>query len=71
MNRMTLDQLRVSVAVAERQHLTRAAEALNLAQSAVSSAISLFRSRLPKHRWVAGDPIQTGYKGRTRDIGLL
>src|SRR5271169_6255745 len=45
MNRMTLDQLRVFVAVAERQHLTRAAEALNLAQSAVSSAISTLEKR--------------------------
>ena len=45
MNRMTLDQLRVFVAVAERQHLTRAAEALNLAQSAVSSAISTLEER--------------------------
>lgn len=31
----------------------------------------IHRSRRPKHRWVAGDPIQTGYKGRTRDISLL
>jgi len=45
MNRMTLDQLRVFVAVAERQHLTRAADALNLAQSAVSSAISTLEER--------------------------
>ena len=37
---MTLDQLRIFVAVAERQHVTRAAEALNLVQSAVSAAIS-------------------------------
>ncbi len=37
---MTLEQLRVFVAVAERQHLTRAAEALNLAQSAVSASIA-------------------------------
>jgi DNA-binding transcriptional LysR family regulator len=37
---MTLDQLRIFVAVAEREHMTRAAEALGLAQSAVSAAIS-------------------------------
>lgn len=36
---MTLEQLRVFVAVAERQHVTQAAKALNLAQSAVSHAI--------------------------------
>jgi DNA-binding transcriptional LysR family regulator len=36
---MTLDQLRAFVAVAERQHVTRAAEALNLTQPAVSAAI--------------------------------
>jgi DNA-binding transcriptional LysR family regulator len=38
---MTLDQLRIFVAVAEREHVTRAAEILNLSQSAVSSAIFL------------------------------
>ena len=36
---MTLEQLVVFVAVAEREHLTRAAEALRLTPSAVSSAI--------------------------------
>jgi DNA-binding transcriptional LysR family regulator len=36
---MTLEQLRIFVAVAERQHMTRAADALNLTQQAVSSAI--------------------------------
>ncbi|QCI98634.1 LysR family transcriptional regulator [Agrobacterium larrymoorei] len=36
---MTFEQLRIFVAVAERQHLTRAAEALGLTPSAVSSAI--------------------------------
>ena len=42
---MTLDQLRVFVAVAERQHVTQAAAALNLAQSAASAAIVALESR--------------------------
>ncbi len=37
---MTLEQLRIFVAVAERQHVTQAAAALNLAQSAASHAIA-------------------------------
>ncbi len=42
---MTLDQLRVFVAVAECQHMTRAAETLHMAQSAVSAAITTLESR--------------------------
>lgn len=42
---MTLEQLRIFVAVAERQHVTRAAEALNLVQSAVSAAVSGLEGR--------------------------
>ncbi|HEU4961736.1 MAG TPA: LysR family transcriptional regulator [Sphingomonas sp.] len=42
---MTLDQLRIFVAVAERQHMTRAADALNLTQSAVSAAIAALEAR--------------------------
>lgn len=42
---MTLDQLRIFVAVAERQHMTQAARALNLAQSAVSHAIAALEAR--------------------------
>ena len=42
---MTLEQLRIFVAVAERQHVTRAAEALNLAQSAASGAIAALEGR--------------------------
>jgi DNA-binding transcriptional LysR family regulator len=42
---VTLEQLRIFVAVAERQHVTRAAEALHLTQSAVSSAITTLEGR--------------------------
>jgi DNA-binding transcriptional LysR family regulator len=37
---MTLAQLRVFVAVARHEHMTRAADQLNLAQSAASAAIT-------------------------------
>lgn len=42
---MTLEQLRVFVAVAERQHMTQAAEAINITQSAASAAIASLESR--------------------------
>lgn len=42
---MTLEQLRSFVAVAERQHVTEAARALNLTQSAVSNAIAALERR--------------------------
>jgi len=42
---MTLEQLRIFVAVAERQHMTRAAAALNLTQSAVSAAVAALEAR--------------------------
>ena len=42
---MTLEQLRIFVAVAERQHVTKAAHALNLAQSAASHAIASLEAR--------------------------
>ena len=42
---MTLEQLRIFIAVAERQHVTRAADVLNLTQSAVSSAITTLEAR--------------------------
>lgn len=42
---MTLEQLRIFVAVADREHLTRAAKALNLSPSAVSTAIRTLEER--------------------------
>ena len=42
---MTLEQLRIFVAVAEQEHMTRAAEALNLTQSATSAAIAALEER--------------------------
>ncbi len=42
---MTLEQLRIFVAVAEREHVTEAARSLNLAQSAASHAIAALEAR--------------------------
>ncbi|PRH88815.1 LysR family transcriptional regulator [Labrys okinawensis] len=42
---MTLEQLRIFVAVAEREHLTQAAATLHLTPSAVSSAIRVLEDR--------------------------
>ncbi len=42
---MTLEQLRIFVAVAEREHMTRAAEAVGVTQSAVSAAIATLEAR--------------------------
>ena len=42
---MTLEQLRIFVAVAEREHVTRASLALNLTQSAVSAAVQALEGR--------------------------
>src|SRR6201996_9758684 len=42
---MTLEQLRIFVAVAEQQHVTRAASELNLTQSATSAAIAALEAR--------------------------
>lgn len=46
---MTLDQLRIFIAVAEREHLTQAAAALNLTPSSVSSAIQTLEQRYGVH----------------------
>jgi DNA-binding transcriptional LysR family regulator len=42
---MTLEQLRIFVAVADRQHVTRAARELHLTQSATSAAIAALEGR--------------------------
>jgi DNA-binding transcriptional LysR family regulator len=42
---LTLDQLRIFIAVAEREHVTKAATALGLTQSAVSSAVAALEAR--------------------------
>ena len=42
---MTLEQLRIFAAVAERQHITRAAAALNLTQAAVSASIAALETQ--------------------------
>src|ERR1700681_574220 len=42
---MTLEQLRIFIAVAETQHVTRAASQLNLTQSATSAAIAALETR--------------------------
>jgi DNA-binding transcriptional LysR family regulator len=42
---MTLEQLRIFVAVAEQQHVTRAAKLLNLTQSTVSAAVLALEQR--------------------------
>ena len=42
---MTLEQLRIFVAVAEKQHVTQAASELNLTQSATSAAIAALEAR--------------------------
>jgi DNA-binding transcriptional LysR family regulator len=42
---MTLEQLRIFVAVAEQEHVTRAAEKLHLTQSATSAAVAALEER--------------------------
>lgn len=62
---MTLDQLRIFVAVAERQHLTQAAAALALTPSAVSSSIKALEERygIPLFHRV-GRRIELSHEGR-------
>ena len=42
---MTLEQLRIFIAVAEKQHVTQAAQELNLTQSATSAAVAALEAR--------------------------
>jgi DNA-binding transcriptional LysR family regulator len=42
---MTLEQLRIFIAVAEKQHVTQAASELNLTQSATSAAVAALEAR--------------------------
>lgn len=42
---MTLEQLRIFIAVAEREHVTKAAQELHLTQSAVSAAVAALETR--------------------------
>jgi DNA-binding transcriptional LysR family regulator len=63
---MTLEQLRIFVAVAEQLHVTRAARELNLTQSAASAAIAALEQRYGTalfHR--IGRGIQLSDAGRT------
>jgi DNA-binding transcriptional LysR family regulator len=46
---MTLEQLRIFVAVAERGHVTRAAQSLGITQSAASAAIAALEARYGAH----------------------
>jgi len=63
---MTLDQLRVFIAVAEREHLTKGAEALNLTPSAVSAAIHALETRYGVHLFDrVGRRIELSQAGRT------
>jgi hypothetical protein len=45
-NQMTLEQLRIFVEVAERQHLTQAAAVLALTPSAVSASIKCWKNAM-------------------------
>ncbi len=63
---MTFEQLRIFVEVAERQHVTQAARALNIAQSAASHAIAALETRYDTqlfHR--IGRRIELSEAGRT------
>ena len=46
---MTLEQLRIFIAVAERENMTRAAEAVHITQSAVSGAIAALEAAHDVH----------------------
>jgi DNA-binding transcriptional LysR family regulator len=63
---MTLDQLRIFVAVAERENMTRAAEAVHITQSAVSGAIAALEAQHQVHLFDrVGRRIELTDAGRT------
>lgn len=71
---MTFNQLRVFVAVAERQHLTRAAEALSVAQSGVSRSLATLEAEYGVRlfarigRGLSLSPLGTMFLAEARDV---
>jgi DNA-binding transcriptional LysR family regulator len=71
---MTLEQLRIFVAVAERLHFTQAARALGLTQSAVSAAVAALETRYAVHlfhrigRHVELSAAGTAFLAEARDV---
>jgi DNA-binding transcriptional LysR family regulator len=71
---MTFDQLRVFLAVAERQHMTRASHDLDMAQSAVSVMIGALEAELGVKlfdrvgRGICLSPVGIRFLGEARDL---
>lgn len=71
---MTLEQLRIFLEVADRQHITRAAEALNMTQSAVSAAVAALEARHGVRlfdrvgRSIVLNQIGSAFVGEARDV---
>jgi Bacterial regulatory helix-turn-helix protein, lysR family len=61
---MTLEQLRIFVAVADRRHMTRAALELGITQSAASAAIAALETRYDAKLF---DRVGRGIRGRRRE----
>ncbi|WP_240232406.1 LysR family transcriptional regulator [Devosia lacusdianchii] len=71
---MTLEQLRIFLEVADQQHITRAAEALNMTQSAVSAAIAALENRHGVKlfdrvgRSIVLNPIGSAFRAEARSV---